>query len=399
MVLLLTATNSFASQHDTELPTASPYPGLTMLGDINDAFDTFQTNFSGATAPGSPKTYQLWYDTSTDLLKIYDGTDWFPIGKITSDGWEPISNNVPSVFPSSGGSSNAYTVSYSPTVTDLIVGQVYPLIASFQNTSSATLNIDSIGAYPLTKQGAVALSSGDITDGMALLTVWDGTEFQIIGQMGNTSVGTVTNVSTGTGLTGGPVTSSGTISLATISNNTGLVNVSGGTAAPTATSLSSWIDNAIGSTQGSILTRSSTGWTYLAPGTSGQLLTSQGSSANLTWGSSLFSKEYTSPWASCTAGSTLTYAHGLGAAPRIAQVEIKMTSAASGYSIGDIINMSAIPQPQSSTAGSNGAVYYDATNVYLLCGSLGSFYFLNKSTGAFASAYFSSFSVRVKTYY
>lgn len=46
--------------------------------------------------------------------------------------------------------------------------------------------------------------------------------------------GTVTSVASGTGLTGGPITSTGTLSLAAIANETLLGNVSGGSAAPIA---------------------------------------------------------------------------------------------------------------------------------------------------------------------
>lgn len=45
--------------------------------------------------------------------------------------------------------------------------------------------------------------------------------------------GTVTSVDSGTGLTGGPITTSGTLSLASINNLNVLGNVSGSTAAPT----------------------------------------------------------------------------------------------------------------------------------------------------------------------
>ena len=46
--------------------------------------------------------------------------------------------------------------------------------------------------------------------------------------------GTVTSVDSGTGLTGGPITTSGTLSLASIANSTVLGNVSGASAAPVA---------------------------------------------------------------------------------------------------------------------------------------------------------------------
>lgn len=97
-----------------------------------------------------------------------------------------------------------------------------------------------------------------------------------------TGTGTVTNVATGTGLTGGPITTTGTISLATIANQRILANVSGGVAAPTANTLSSVLDIA-GLTTGNILYRGAGGWTVLAPGTNGQVLTMGASTP--AWGS------------------------------------------------------------------------------------------------------------------
>jgi len=99
--------------------------------------------------------------------------------------------------------------------------------------------------------------------------------------------GGVTSVATGTGLTGGPITSTGTISLATITNNTILANISGSTAAPTPNTLTAIIDT-ISSTQGSILYRNATSWVALAPGTSGQFLKTQGAAANPIWSAESF---------------------------------------------------------------------------------------------------------------
>lgn len=95
--------------------------------------------------------------------------------------------------------------------------------------------------------------------------------------------GTVTSVATGTGLTGGPITSSGTISLAAIADQRVLANVSGGSAAPTPTSLSALIDACAGATQGDVLYRNASGWVVLGPGTSGQLLSTGGAAANPSW--------------------------------------------------------------------------------------------------------------------
>jgi hypothetical protein len=73
--------------------------------------------------------------------------------------------------------------------------------------------------------------------------------------------------------------------LATQANNTVLANVSGGSAVPTAASVSAIIDSAVSSTQGVILYRSASAWTALSPGTSGQFLKTLGAAANPAWAS------------------------------------------------------------------------------------------------------------------
>jgi len=95
--------------------------------------------------------------------------------------------------------------------------------------------------------------------------------------------GTVTSIATTGGITGGPITGSGTISLDPIAASRVLANISGASAAPVATSVTLLLDNAVGATQGQILYRSGSAWTALAPGTSGQVLTSGGTAANPSW--------------------------------------------------------------------------------------------------------------------
>jgi hypothetical protein len=69
--------------------------------------------------------------------------------------------------------------------------------------------------------------------------------------------------------------------LSNISNQTILANVSGASAPPAALGLSAILDAAIGNTQGALITRKSTGWDKIDPGTSGTFLKSQGAGANL----------------------------------------------------------------------------------------------------------------------
>ncbi len=97
----------------------------------------------------------------------------------------------------------------------------------------------------------------------------------------------VTSVATGTGLTGGTINTTGTISLSPIGDSTFLGNVSGSSTAPTATTISNFIDHAISSTQGVILYRGASNWSALAVGTSGQVLQTQGASADPQWSSTV----------------------------------------------------------------------------------------------------------------
>lgn len=68
-----------------------------------------------------------------------------------------------------------------------------------------------------------------------------------------------------------------------IANNTIVSNVSGSSAAPAANTLTQVLDSVAGSAQGSILYRSGSAWTVLAPGTAGQVLQTNGASANPSW--------------------------------------------------------------------------------------------------------------------
>ena len=95
--------------------------------------------------------------------------------------------------------------------------------------------------------------------------------------------GTVTNVGTGTGLTGGPITGSGVISFAPVSTLTVLANITGGSAAPIPNTISDIFDAVFDNSQGDILYRGASGWTYLPPSTSGYFLATGGPSADPSW--------------------------------------------------------------------------------------------------------------------
>src|ERR1035438_5777163 len=81
-----------------------------------------------------------------------------------------------------------------------------------------------------TIDGALSLT---LTQNQGVLIVSDGTNYFTQRGVGSTNAGTVTSVATNNGLTGGPITATGTVGLAAIANNAALCNNSGGSAVPT----------------------------------------------------------------------------------------------------------------------------------------------------------------------
>jgi len=97
-----------------------------------------------------------------------------------------------------------------------------------------------------------------------------------------TGTGTVTEVDTSGGITGGPITASGTVSLASISTGHVLGYTGAGSGTPVATTPSVVLD-VIGATEGDILYRGASTWSVLGPGSSGQFLQTNGGGATPSW--------------------------------------------------------------------------------------------------------------------
>ncbi len=81
------------SQNLLVLPTTGTVSGTELVTLVNQALDTLNTVWSGASAPSEPEAYQLWQDTSTapPTLRQYDGAQWVALGVIdtTNHLWLP----------------------------------------------------------------------------------------------------------------------------------------------------------------------------------------------------------------------------------------------------------------------------------------------------------------------
>jgi hypothetical protein len=76
--------------------------------------------------------------------------------------------------------TNTITALAPLSMSALVAGQVFRFIVAATNTSSVTLNINSIGAKSITKNGSTTLSSGDLLINSMVEVIYDGTQFQLI---------------------------------------------------------------------------------------------------------------------------------------------------------------------------------------------------------------------------
>jgi hypothetical protein len=90
-----------------------------------------------------------------------------------------VQNSFGSFLTVSG--TDTITASVSPALTAYAPGQMFAFVAANTNTGAVTINISSLGAKAITKNGTTALSAGDLTANYLFVVVYDGTQFQVVG--------------------------------------------------------------------------------------------------------------------------------------------------------------------------------------------------------------------------
>ena len=89
------------------------------------------------------------------------------------------------------GSTTDYTCSISPAITSYVTGTTYRFTAQAANTAAGgkpTINLNGVGAKQIVKvQGGIttALVTNDIRAGQAVVMVYDGTNMQMVSELGN----------------------------------------------------------------------------------------------------------------------------------------------------------------------------------------------------------------------
>jgi len=154
-----------------------------------------------------------------------DGTNWVLMTNVVPDGGTTgqvlakatnTDYDLEWVDQTGGGGSGipfaiaSGTDTYTATITGVTAytdGDAYLIRFTNGNTTSATLNINSLGAIPLYRNNDGALIGGDIVNGGEMLCVYNSTSnvFQAIGTAPNTLISYVTNDDTVTLTKGMPV--------------------------------------------------------------------------------------------------------------------------------------------------------------------------------------------------
>lgn len=96
------------------------------------------------------------------------------------------------IYLNSVSGTDTITASTSPVTTSYAAGQTFRFVAAGANTGAVTININSLGAKSITKNGSTALVSGDIASGGVYQVTYDGTQFQITNPGINIGYGSVT---------------------------------------------------------------------------------------------------------------------------------------------------------------------------------------------------------------
>ena len=88
------------------------YPGYGSI--IATDFLHLLENFAAPTSPANPIQGQLWYDTSTNILKLYDGTTWTTAGSLKKGGSAPaVANSLAGDLWANTSTSQVYIFSGS----------------------------------------------------------------------------------------------------------------------------------------------------------------------------------------------------------------------------------------------------------------------------------------------
>jgi hypothetical protein len=124
----------------------------------------------------------LWYDTANGLVKQRNAADngWITKWDATKQGL--LDQSLTMLYSITDGSANTYTATLDPVPTALNAGMVINLKIHASNNGASTINVNSLGAKPIIKNGGEALRAGDLPENAMVSLLYTGTSFHLIGQ-------------------------------------------------------------------------------------------------------------------------------------------------------------------------------------------------------------------------
>ena len=151
-----------------------------------------------------------------------------------------------------GGTVDVVTLTVTPAITAYAAGQTFRFVAAGANTTNVTVNISSLGAKALTKNGATALVANDIASGTMVEMTYDGTRFITNSANAGALVSSFSAGTTGltpSSATVGAITLAGTLAVA--NGGTGITSFGTGIATflgtPSSTNLAAALTDETGS--------------------------------------------------------------------------------------------------------------------------------------------------------
>lgn len=112
---------------------------------------------------------------------VYDGTN-FQLMSLNETNYLTSGSyqiNAPVYFVD-GGAANAYTGTLSPAISSYVAGLHVIMKVSNTNTSSSTINLNSLGTKTIVHSDGTNINANDLVAGMEAKLVYDGTNFQLL---------------------------------------------------------------------------------------------------------------------------------------------------------------------------------------------------------------------------
>jgi len=109
--------------------------------------------------------------------------DMRQFGQDIRDSYLNVKDDIYKKYLATASGTDTYTASLTPVLAAYTSGDVYYIKFTNANTGAATLNLNTLGAKSIIKNGADALVAGDIAAAQIYALAYDGTNLQILGRV------------------------------------------------------------------------------------------------------------------------------------------------------------------------------------------------------------------------